>query len=132
MTYLLDTHVWVWMNVSPDHLSDTVRGLLADFPENDELMLSAISLWELCKLAEKGRITLFQDVESWVAEALDGGRLRVVPLDFRVFLKSTTLPQPFHNDPADQMIVATARLHNATLITRDRLLHDYPHVKTLW
>lgn len=120
------------MNSFPDRLSAATRELLANPPEEDDLLLSAISLWELCKLAEKGRIILFEDLEIWVAAALDVSALKVVPLDFGVFLKSTTLPQPFHNDPADQMIVATARLHDATVVTRDRLLHDYPHVKATW
>ncbi len=132
MKYLLDTHTWIWMNVSPERLSPTCASLLESLADPDELLLSGISLWEVCKLVEKNRITLLADLEEWVASALDTPRLRVVPLDFKVFLRSTTLPQPFHSDPADQMIVATARLQDATIVTKDRLLHDYPHVKTLW
>ena len=95
-------------------------------------MLSAISIWEVCKLVEKGRISLFEDLESWVASAIDINGLRLVPLDFRVFHRSTTLPQPFHSDPADQVIVATGRLRDATIITMDKLILQYPHVKSLW
>lgn len=132
MRYLLDTHVWIWMNSFPNLLSGKTRQLLANLGEDDELLLSAISLWEVCKLVEKRKITLFEDLETWVTGALDVPGLRVIPLDFEVFLKSTTLPQPFHNDPADQMLVATARLRDATIVTKDRLLRDYPHVKTFW
>jgi len=55
-----------------------------------------------------------------------------VPLDERVALESTKLPGEFHNDPSDQIIVATARVHNLTLITADRKILAYRHVKTLW
>ncbi len=76
-------------------------------------------------------ITLYEDIESWVQAALDMPNLRVIPLEFRIFYKFTILPQPFHKDPADQMIVATARIHDATIITQDRLIRNYENVKTV-
>jgi PIN domain nuclease of toxin-antitoxin system len=132
MNYLLDTHTWIWMHTCPDELSPTAARIIERSGAADQFLLSAISLWEVCKLVEKGRIRLFGDLESWVESALNVPRLRVVPLDFKVFHRATTLPQPFHSDPADQMIVATARLRDATIITKDKLLHDYPHVKSVW
>ena len=130
--YLLDTHTWIWLHAAPEELSAPCLALLRDLGARDELLLSAISLWELCKLVEKRRITLRKDLDAWVRSALDVPRLRVVPLDFTVFHRSTTLPPPFHADPADQMIVATARLLDATIVTRDGLLREYPHVRTFW
>jgi PIN domain nuclease of toxin-antitoxin system len=132
MNYLLDTHTWIWMHAVPEELSPTAVRIIEGCGPEDELLLSAISIWEVCKLVEKGRIALFEDLESWVGAALDVPGLRIVPLDFKVFYRSTTLPQPFHSDPADQMIVATARLRDATIITKDKLLQDYPHVKSVW
>ncbi|MBN1676710.1 MAG: type II toxin-antitoxin system VapC family toxin [Kiritimatiellae bacterium] len=132
MKYLLDTHTWIWMNAFPEEIPRSVAKLVERLGDEDELLLSAISILELCKLVEKGRVRLFEDLEVWVETALDTPRLRVVPVDFRVFYRSTTLPAPFHSDPADQMIVATARLEDATIITRDKLLRNYPHVKTCW
>ena len=123
MKYLLDTHTWIWMHAAPEELSPACVRLFGGLKGRDELLLSSISLWELCKLVEKRRVTLREDLEAWV---------RVVPLDFLVFHRSTTLPPPFHADPADQMIVATARLNDATIVTRDALLRNYPHVRTLW
>ena len=120
------------MNAAPDRLSEKARRRLTSLGQDDELLLSAISLWELCKLAEKGRVTLFDDLEAWGRKAVDNGGIRVVPIDFDIAFKSTTLPSPFHSDPADQIIVATARLHDATILTKDRLLLKYPHVKSLW
>jgi PIN domain nuclease of toxin-antitoxin system len=132
MKYLLDTHTWVWMQAFPDRLSDKAKQTVTGLSEEDELLLSAISIWEVCKLVEKGRISLFEDLEAWVEQALDVPGLHIVALDFRVFHRSSTLPPPFHSDPADQMIVATARLRDATIITKDKLIRQYPHVKTLW
>ena len=131
MRYLLDTHIWIWANAAPESLSKKHRELLENLQSEGEILLSAISLWELCKLVEKERITLFEDTEAWVKAALDMAKLRVIPLGFSVFFKSTTLPQPFHNDPADQMIVATARMYDATVVTQDRLIRSYRHVKSV-
>ena len=130
MRFLLDTHVWIWINSFPENLSPSVVEKLENLSPNDALLLSSISLWEVCKLVERGKIKLFADLEEWVLQAVEIPGLQVIPLDFRVFYKSTTLPGTFHRDPADQMIVATARLHDATIITKDRLILDYPHVKT--
>ena len=132
MKYLLDTHTWIWMHSFPEKLSKKVSNKLTSLKPADSLLLSSISLWEVCKLVEKGRIQLFADLEEWVKQALDVPGLHVAPLDFRVFYKSTNLPGTFHKDPADQMIVATARLNDATIITKDELISGYPHVKTFW
>ena len=134
MRYLLDTHTWIWMHACPERLSKRAAQLIEACGAHmqDELLLSMISLWEVCKLVEKGRIRLFEDLEVWLESALDVPDLHLIPLDLAVLHRSTTLPPPFHADPADQMIVASARLRDATIITRDKLLHDYPHVKTVW
>ena len=72
------------------------------------------------------------DPEEWIREALEMPKLRLVALSPSVAYRSTILPQPFHDDPADQIIVATARHLGATLVTRDRKLRDYEHVQTVW
>ena len=130
MKLLLDTHVWIWWHVRPGALSKRVRSAMA--ASSDELLLSAISVWELAKLIEKGRLGLSCDPEEWIEQALRMPRLRLVPLSPRVAYRSTALPEPFHEDPADQIIVATARDEDATLLTRDERLLSYPHVRALW
>lgn len=116
----------------PQRLSTRARKTIADPRQSEELLLSAISLWEFCKLLEKGKLGISCDPETWMAEALDMPRLRVVPLTPRIVYRSTVLPPPFHSDPADQIIAATTREENATLITKDRHLRRYEHVHTLW
>ena len=132
MRYLLDTHTWIWANSKPGDLSEKVRNLIEDTRQYDELILSAISPWEFCKLLQKGRVTVHQPPEEWLDTALSMKKLRLVPLTPRIAYQSTVLPQPFHNDPADQIIVATAREENATIITKDSQILAYKHVKSLW
>ena len=132
MKYLLDTHVWVWWNMRPGKLSAQVRRLLSAPERYEELLLSAISPWEFCKLIEKQRLGVSCDPEEWIAQALDMSKLRLVPLSPTLAYRSTVLPEPFHQDPADQIIVATAREENATILTKDELIRRYGHVRSLW
>ncbi|MBW1999011.1 MAG: type II toxin-antitoxin system VapC family toxin [Deltaproteobacteria bacterium] len=132
MKYLLDTHTWVWWNMRPQNLSLKVRNLIANADGYDEILLSAISPWEFCKLLEKGRIGISYNPEEWMNEALQMPKLRFVYLTPSIAYRSTILPQPFHDDPADQIIVATAREENATILTKDKRILNYPHVQSLW
>jgi len=132
MKYLLDTHTWIWWHMYPQRLSKKVKALIADINRYEELLLSAISPWEFSKLLEKGRLGISYNPEKWINEALDMARLRIVPLSPRIAYKSTVLPQPFHNDPADQIIVASARDENAVILTADEQIIEYKHVRTLW
>lgn len=132
MRYVLDTHVWIWWNMNPQKLSTKIRSLLSTPKRYEELLLSAISPREFSKLLEKGRIGISCNPEEWLAEALDMPKLRLVPLSPTVAYRSTSLPQPFNGDPADQIIVATAREENATMLTRDRIVQKYRHVRSLW
>ena len=132
MTYLLDTHTWIWWNMNPQKLSKKVKEIIGKSDLYDEMLLSAISPWEFSKLLEKKRIGISCNPEDWINVALDMPKLRIIPLSPILSYRSTILPQPFHNDPADQIIVATARAENATLLTKDEKIHAYENVKSLW
>jgi len=132
MKYVLDTHVWIWWHMHPQKLSGKVRALLSAPERYEELLLCAISPWEFSKLLEKGRLGISCNPEEWIAEALDMPKLRVVPLTPTIAYRSTALPEPFNGDPADQIIVATAREENATVITKDKLIQKYKHTRTFW
>jgi len=130
--YLLDTHTWIWWHMQPGRLPEQVRQLIAT-PENyDELLVSAISAWEFAKLVEKGRLGISCETLCWLHEAIKMPKFRMVPLTLEVASCSTQLPAPFHSDPADQIIVATARLEQATLLTADERILAYPYCDTLW
>jgi PIN domain nuclease of toxin-antitoxin system len=132
MKYLLDTHTWVWWHMNPQKLSRQVTKLIGDTTRYDELLLSAISPWEFCKLLEKGRIAISCSPEDWLNAAFDLPKFRLVPLSPVLAYRSTVLPQPFHNDPADQIIAATALQENAVILTKDRNILEYEYVKSLW
>jgi len=132
MKYLLDTHTWIWWHMHPQNLSRKVKILIGNISRYEELLLSAISPWEFSKLLEKGRIGISCDPEGWINAALDLPKLRLVHISPILAYRSTILPQPFHNDPADQIIVATAREENATVLTKDKNILEYKHVKSLW
>jgi PIN domain nuclease of toxin-antitoxin system len=131
MTYLLDTHTWFWALTAPAKLPAKTRQLLLH-RAHAPFGLTAISVWEFAKLVQKGRITLTIPVREWVTRAIDPDLIEVVPLSPAIALESTMLPGAFHADPADELLAATARVHNLTLLTADRRLRAYPHVKTCW
>lgn len=132
MKVLLDTHVWIWWHMRPEMLSPKVKNRISNLRKSEELLLSAISPWEFCKLLEKGRIGISCHPEEWLEKAMDMPLLRLVPLTPLIAYRSTVLPMPFHGDPADQIIAATAREENAVILTKDKRLLSYRHVRTLW
>ncbi len=132
MKYLLDTHTWIWWYMHPQKLSRKVMNLIGDTNGYYELLLSAISPWEFCKLLEKGRIAISCNPEDWLNAAFDLPKLRLINLSPVLAYRSTVLPPPFHNDPGDQIIVATARQEDAVILTKDRQILEYEHVKSLW
>lgn len=132
MKYLLDTHTWIWWNARPEALSPRVAKLLDGAVESDELLLSTASIRELGLLLREGRLGLCREAEDWVEEALDMPALRIAPETPRVALRSTLLPGEAPADPVDQILIATAREEDATILTKDERLAAYPHARTLW
>ncbi len=131
MRFMLDTHAWFWCLENWEKIPANAGGVLKE-PGNRPFALSSISFWELSKLVEKKRITLTVALDDWMETALNPRFIKVVPISREVAIESTSLPDGFHDDPADQLIAATARVHNLTLITADRKIQSYGHVRTLW
>ena len=132
MKYMLDTHTWIWWHMNPKKLSKKVKKIIENTNSYDEILLSAISPWEFSKLLEKKKIGISCDPEDWINSALDMPKFRLVPLSPVLAYRSTVLPLPFHSDPADQIIVATAREENATILTKDERILTYKNVRSLW
>jgi PIN domain nuclease of toxin-antitoxin system len=132
---LLDTHYWIWLQFGVrDHLTATVLKAIDQAAANGTLLLSVISVWELGMLESKGRIQLDIPCEQWVRDALAMPGLSLAPLTPEIALASSRLPQPFHGDPSDRIIVATARTMGVRLATRDSKILEYGrkhHVSTL-
>ena len=127
---VLDTHIWVWWTIDPDRLSETQRQEIAR-NEDDRIGISAISCWEVAKLSEYGRLALPVGLSEWFQAALRYPGISLLGLTPEVAIESTSLPGGFHRDPADQIIVATARVHHCSLVTSDDKIAGYPHVRTV-
>ncbi|MBS1810356.1 MAG: type II toxin-antitoxin system VapC family toxin [Acidobacteria bacterium] len=127
---VLDTHVWIWWVHGDPLLPSDVAQVVAAH-EATGLGISAISCWEIAKLVEYNRLQLPLPINDWMAQALAYPGIVLLELSPEIAIDSTQLPPPFHKDPADQMIVATARIHNVPLVTCDHKIRAYPHVQLL-
>jgi PIN domain nuclease of toxin-antitoxin system len=94
--------------------------------------VSSISTWEIALLAAEARLQFTMDVQDWIAKCEGLPFLHFVPMDNVIAVRSVRLPPPFHKDPADRMIVATAITKGAPLVTSDSRILKYPHVKSIW
>lgn len=131
MSVLLDTHVWVWWLTPDSPLSIAERSALDAKAGRGELFLAAVSLWEAQMLAAKGRLRLPLSFPDWLTQAADDRMISVIPLDIDVIVALDALPESFHGDPADRLIVATARARKLPLATRDATIRKSRAVK-LW
>jgi PIN domain nuclease of toxin-antitoxin system len=120
---LFDTHYWLWaQGATTGRISARDLKAIRFAAQTGDLLLSVISVWEIGILAAKGRINLFLATDQWVKTALAMPGLTLVTLTPEIALDSTQLPGILHGDPADRIIVATARAGNARLLTADEKL----------
>ena len=132
MAAVLDTCAWIWLASDPGRLSPAATEAATRARSEGRLYVPAICAWEVAKLVEKGRLALRFPVREWVDDALRLEGLQLYSLTPSVCVASTQLPRPFHGDPADQLIVATARDLGLAVITSDRKIRDYAHVAAIW
>jgi PIN domain nuclease of toxin-antitoxin system len=114
----IDTHVWIYL-VTGQH------------EKTNELILNAISCWEVALLEKKGRLELDRPADVWIKNALLYPSLKVIDLTPDILVKAIHLKE-FHTDPADRMIVAACILNSWSLITKDKRIHAYKNIKTIW
>lgn len=126
---VLDTHVWLWaVEGMKDVMSDTALAAIAEASIQGRVGVSAISVWEVAMLEARGRISLSRPVEDWVQAALQAPGVRLLDLSPAIAVESTRLPGKLHGDPADRIIVASARVAGGVLATRDHTLVEYGHL----
>jgi PIN domain nuclease of toxin-antitoxin system len=128
---VLDTHTLVWW-AAGGPLSDTAAAIVQRNAASHSLFASSITTWEIGMLVDKGRLELTIGVVDWIKRVEVLPEIHFVPVDNDIALASTRLPGSLHPDPADRIIVATARALDAPLVTRDESLHRYSHVETIW
>jgi len=122
---LLDTHIWIWFMLANAELAISGRTAINQAAASGRLRIAAISVWEAALLASRGRVALGRPLAQWIGEAVSAPGLSIEPLVPQIAVEACCLPEVFHRDPVDRMIVATARVANATLMTRDRQILDH-------
>ena len=128
---VIDTHTLLWWVSGDKQLSKVAAKAIKEALAKSEVIISSITIWEISMLIEKNRISLSMDIESWTKEVAEIKGVRFIPVDNEIGIKSTKLPGEFHKDPADRIIVATARKLAVPLVTVDEKIIQYPHVQTI-
>lgn len=128
MTLLLDTHVWIWAEEAPEHLGRRARLFLED--ATNGVAISAMAAMEIARLVFLRRLQLGEPAAGWIADSFRSLGAVAFDVTSEIAAEAYALPGSFHKDPVDRVLVATARLHNLTLLTADDVILRYPHVKT--
>jgi PIN domain nuclease of toxin-antitoxin system len=127
---MLDTQVCVWWTTDSARLTDGHRRVIEE-AERDGIAASVFSVWEVAMLSTKGRVELNGTLQDWFDRVTSIPTLHLLPATPQILLDSTRLPGAFHPDPADRIIVATARAYATNLLTTDRKILAYEHVRTV-
>jgi PIN domain nuclease of toxin-antitoxin system len=119
---LLDTQVWIWMRTAPARLSADVRRIL--IAEENELLLSAATPWEIALKVAAGKLTLPCDVEEFVTTRVATTRVTPLAITYLHAIESAALPM-HHRDPFDRVLIAQARIEGVPIITADSVFRSY-------
>jgi len=117
---LLDTHIWVWWTSRSAKLAKRELHRLDRLSEEGNLSIASISLWEVANLVSLGRLKLTMPLAEWLDVASSPERIKVQPITAPIAAEVATLPASLHRDPADRLIIATARILSRKLRTRDQ------------
>jgi len=123
--------MWIWWLTSSSSIRQVEREALDATAQASGVCLSAISMWEAQLLHSRQRLVLPLPFAEWVTRATDSQVLSVLPIDREVIIALESLPASFHGDPADRLIVATARAYGLPLATRDSSIRKSRAAK-LW
>ena len=129
MRYLLDTCALLWLAADQSQLSPRAVAVLSE--SDTELFVSAISAFEVGIKHTRGKNVLPLPPEEWFLRAINQHNVEPLPVNWGIAIRSTQLPD-LHRDPADRIIIATARYYGFSILTSDRLIHQYPDVVVIW
>ncbi|QUS61112.1 type II toxin-antitoxin system VapC family toxin [Synechocystis sp. PCC 7339] len=129
---LLDTHTWLWLLHDPNQLSTPAQGIITESENNNGILISSISVWEIATKQSLNKLQLPLPIHEWFELAQQQPGTVIEPLSPSDAIDSVNLPGNFHKDPADRILVAIARRYEIPLITCDQKILSYSHVKTIW
>ena len=132
--FLLDTCFVIWMSQQEELAPTSLQALAESRLRKIPVFLSSATAWELAMLLSKGRIRETREAEDWYRDFMRDGGFSEQDVTSAIFIASCFLPQPIHKDPIDRILIATARTHDLTIVTRDRAILTYGaagHVKVL-
>lgn len=128
MTYLLDTHTFLWFIIGSYRLSEKANEVIAN--TENKIYLSAVSGWEIAIKARLGKLELPDSGMKIILEQVQENDFSVLPVSLQHAIQVFDLPQ-IHRDPFDRMLISQAIFENIEIITNDRIFKDY-RVETLW
>jgi PIN domain nuclease of toxin-antitoxin system len=126
MKLLLDTHVWIWSQEELDNLGPSTFALLKDI--KNDIFLSPVSTLEIARLIQLKQIIIKKPLKTWVNTSINNLLAKTIEISHDIAIKAYTLEEPFHKDPVDRLLAATALLQELTLITADEQILVYPNL----
>ena len=129
---LLDTSTLIWWTTALEKLSKKARDVIEKEIKEGVFFVSSISIWEIYLLVKKEKVRFSVDIDTWLEKVGSSPYINFIPVDNKIAAKSVMLPDFSNKDPADRMIVATALINGATLVTSDKRILNYPHVQSVW
>ncbi len=128
MRLLIDTECWLWCFLAPERLNGKAQQLIAD--ERNEILLSAVSAWEIAIKAALGKLSLPEEPTRYVPTRLADQGMLSMPVEQAHALRVYDLP-PHHKDPFDRLLIAQAQVEGLPILTSDRAFARY-EVSLIW
>ena len=129
MKVLLDTHAFLWWIGDDPSLSTMARQVIAD--AENEVYLSAVSVWEMAIKARAGKLNVFSgDIEQFIDQHIRENAFQPLPITLRHSARVHALSN-HHRDPFDQMLVAQSQVEKFPIISADKMIHSYA-VDIIW
>ncbi len=116
---LLDTHIILFSFMRATELKEKTKSIIEEYQQNNAMLISSISLWEIAMLASKNRINIYRPINDFLKYIIQSEGIEVINISPDIASESVLLDN-FHKDPSDRIIVATTRVTSSTLMTRDK------------
>lgn len=121
----MDTHIWLHYQGFTKAMSRPTEKAIDEAAERGAVFVSVISIWEIAMLVREGRIELSGSIDWWTERALEQPGITLLPFSPAIAIESVSLPYPMDNDPADRILVASARVERMTMVTSDAKMQSF-------